>query len=99
MQPLSGRCQFTSSLARSNRKLPESLQSVWLLVLLALISAACGQKFGQKASQIPSLQLVSAEQSGTTKAMAGDLLSQFCFGGTACSSLQGVYVICSELKL
>lgn len=75
MQPLSGRCQFTSSLARSNRKLPESLQSVWLLVLLALISAACGQKL---AFQIPSLQLVSAEQSGTTKAMAGDLLSHPC---------------------
>lgn len=72
MQPFSGRCQFNSSLARSNRKLPESLQPVWLLVLLALVSVACGQKL---AFQIPSLQLVLAEQSGTTKVMAGDLFS------------------------
>lgn len=37
MEPFSGRYQFNSSLVRSNGKLQEFLQSVWLLVLLALI--------------------------------------------------------------
>lgn len=37
MEPFSGRYQFNSSLVRSNGKLQEFLQSVWLLVLLTLI--------------------------------------------------------------
>lgn len=37
MEPFSGRYQFNSSLVRSNGKLQEFLQSVWLPVLLALI--------------------------------------------------------------
>lgn len=63
MQLFSGRCLFNSSLVRRNSNLQGSPHSVCLLVLIALISVACGH---QLVFQIPSLHLVLAEQSGAT---------------------------------
>lgn len=46
MESFSGRYQFNSSLVRSDGKLQESLQSVWLLVLLALILSCLWAQVG-----------------------------------------------------
>lgn len=66
----------------------------------------CGHKL---AFQMPSLQVVLAEQSGTRRDVAGDFFSHpcssvqswvvTCLGSTACISIQGICTICSGLKL
>ena len=65
----------------------------------------CGHKL---AFQMPSLQVVLAEQSGTRMDVAGDFSHPCssvqswvvtCLGCTACISIQGICTICSGLKL